>query len=191
MKLNVGAGRTAFQWASWTNLDIEAGPGIDIVGDIQNPATLAGHGPFDEFRLSHLIEHLERPLDAMANLWDAAEPGATMTIIAPHGATDEAWEDQTHLRAYFPKSFLAFGQPYYHLADYGYRADWQVTRCVVEVRPTFRPAEGDGPESLGFALAHFRNICRNMIVTMEAVKPARAVTDPLTFPGLTVQWLPE
>ena len=116
------------------NLDVRPGPDIDRVADIQDEVP---GGPFDEIRMVHVLEHLARPLDAMQNLWDAAAPDATLTVVCPHGGSDSAWEDQTHLRPYYPTSFLAFSQPYYHLADYGYTADWQITQCVVSAHRQF------------------------------------------------------
>ena len=132
--------------------------------------------------MSHLLEHLPAPLDAMQHLYDAANPDCTLTVVCPHGGSDAAWEDQTHLRAYYPGSFLAFSQPYYHLADYGYRADWQITKCLIAARRQFA-------DNLEYALRHYRNVAENMLVTLKAVKPARPVTAPQSFPKLTVRWI--
>ena len=60
----------------------------------------------------------------MQELWRIAKPNAKMVIRVPHGASDDAWEDPTHVRAYFSNSFGYYSQPYYWRADYGYRGDW-------------------------------------------------------------------
>ena len=177
-RLNVGAGRNPLP--GWTNLDIRPGPGIDLVADIQTDKITGGW--YDEIRMVHVLEHLTRPLDAMQHLWDVASPDATLTVVCPHGASDDAWEDQTHLRPYYPTSFLAFSQPYYHLADYGYQADWQITQCVLTVYRQFE-------DNLEYALRHFRNVARNMLITMRAVRPARPVTAQQEFPKLQVRWI--
>jgi SAM-dependent methyltransferase len=112
----------------WINLDRMALPGVDIVCDL-DPGGQPVHIPLeddsvDEFYASHFLEHISYPLPMMEELWRIAKHDALFTIKVPYGSSDGAWEDPTHVRAYFPESFNYFGQPYYHLADYGYRGDW-------------------------------------------------------------------
>ena len=121
--------------------------------------------------MSHVIEHLRHPLPLMQELHRIAKPGAIATIRVPHGASDEAWEDPTHVRAYFTGSFGYFSQPYYWRADYGYRGDWQPRRIefVVDAADLAR----DGVAGLQGRIQRERNLVREMIVELEAIKPIR------------------
>ena len=95
-RLNVGCGRNIMP--GWINLDSVAMPGVDIVADLENCATVPlpiEDDSIDEFLLSHLIEHIRAPLPMMQELHRAAKPGAIAVIKVPYGASDDAWEDPT------------------------------------------------------------------------------------------------
>ena len=153
----------------WDNLDIREGPGINLVLDIQGELLPSPNDYYDHIRMHHVIEHLTNPLQAMENLWFVAKDGCTLDIVTPHGADDTAWEDQTHVRPYFPGSFAAFAQPYYHKADYGYLGDWEFEGVVIEVRKEFEAHQ----DNLQVIIERSRNVVRNMQVTLKAIKPAR------------------
>jgi SAM-dependent methyltransferase len=68
----------------------------------------------------------------MQELHRIAKPNGKLVIRCPHGASDDAWEDPTHVRAFFARSFGYFSQPFYWLADYGYRGDWQPAKIVLK-----------------------------------------------------------
>ena len=125
-RLNIGCGRSPM--AGWTNVDSATLPGVDIVCDLDavrsRPIPLPDNS-VDEFLLSHVIEHIRDSLGLMQELWRLARPGAIAGIRTPHGSSDAAWEDPTHVRPYFAGSFGFFSQPHYWRADYGYRGDWQ------------------------------------------------------------------
>lgn len=185
-RLNVGCGRNILE--NWLNLDSAALPGVDLVADLEKLRETRIELPDDsvsEFLLSHVIEHVYDSLGLMQELWRVAMPGAVAVIRVPHGGNDDAWEDPTHVRAYFAKSFGFFSQPFYWRADYGYRGDWQPEkiRLVVD-RKCFA--------GLSFPEAHAkiqieRNAVMEMICEMRAVKPIR---DPrrelLTLPEVAI-----
>lgn len=195
MKLNVGCGRDAKE--GWVNLDCVPGPGIDIVCDLEKldgkegriPAPeglvrqLRQNPPYepmwfmndtvDEFLLSHVLEHIRNHLGMMQELWRVAKPGARMKILCPHGASDDAWEDPTHVRPIFPGSLMVFQQPYYWRASYGYTADWRPVKITLVLSKRWYPRSiTDTYEAL-----YFINTQRNMVAEiqaeLEAVKPAR------------------
>lgn len=172
-KLNVGCGRNIL--AGWCNLDIAALPGVDVVADLercrQEPLPFA-EGSVKEFLLSHVIEHIRDPLGLMEDLYRIAQPGARMTIKVPHGASDDAYEDPTHVRQYFHGSFGYFSQPWYWRADYGYRGDWQAGTIVLRIPR--RHAAGHTAQSMLEKINRDRNVVFEMVVDLVAVKPARA-----------------
>lgn len=168
MKLHIGCGRTILD--GWTNLDCVALPGVDVVADLETCATTPLPFPddsVDEIFGSHVVEHVRNILPLMQELWRVAKPGATMTLRVPHGASDDAWEDPTHVRAFFPQSFGYYSQPYYWRADYGYRGDWQPETII------FFPSRQLPLDELVVATTTQRNIIREMVATLKAVKPAR------------------
>ncbi len=181
-RLNVGCGRNVRE--GWINLDYTALPGVDIVCDLdrvrENPIPLPD-GSIAEFLLSHVIEHLRDPMAVMQELWRLAQPGAVATLRVPHGASDDAWEDPTHVRAYFPGSLMYFAQPAYWRADYGYRGDWQAERIQLVVE---RERCGTLTPAQVYARAQAeRNWVREMIVHLVAVKPAREPRKELMRPS--------
>ena len=125
----------------------------------------------DEFLLSHVIEHIRNPLPLMQELWRIAKPGAVMAIRVPHGGSDDAWEDPTHVRAYFTNSFGYYSQPYYWRADYGYRGDWRNDKL------TFIVHKHDNAHLNANEVLHKINNQRNVVIEMVAeltcIKPAR------------------
>jgi len=183
MRLNLGSGRTNLP--NMINVDIEQeGHDPDVILDIDNAGLSTwvmalfpdyANIPFNEMKdierveyaqLIHVIEHLHNPLKMMENLWCISKPDAICYVRCPHGGSDDAWEDPTHVRPYYPGSFYYFGQPTYWRADYGYRGDWKVVKMDLLA---FGPAMLKNPN---FAMMG-RNSVREMVVTLQAVKPAR------------------
>jgi SAM-dependent methyltransferase len=171
-KLNVGCGRDILP--GWINLDYAALRGVDVVYDLERCTEIPM--PFeddsiDEFLLSHVIEHIRNSMPLMQELHRAAKPGALARIRLPHGASDDAWEDPTHVRSYFQQSFGYFSQPYYWRADYGYRGDWQPERLYLAVSKDVYA--GASVETLSNDVTIKRNVVREMVADMRAIKPIR------------------
>ncbi len=172
MRLHLGCGRTILE--GWVNLDVVAGPGVDIVFDLDACATSRlpfADGSVDEFLASHVLEHLRQPLPLMEELHRVAKPNALAVFRVPYGSSDDAGEDPTHVRQFFLGSFAYFGQPVYWRADYGYRGDWRTERISLLV---------DGKEYAGRTaqdiladVRRYRNVVREMIAELRAVKPIR------------------
>ena len=171
-RLNVGCGRNIIE--GWLNLDVMKLSGVDIVADLENcaetPLPIASN-TIDEFLLSHVIEHIKSPLPLMQELWRVAKPGAKLVMRVPHGASDDAWEDPTHVRSYFTGSFGYFSQPFYWRADYGYRGDW----CCDQITFVVSGKENAGlqPVEVLNKINTQRNVVREMVAEFTCVKPMR------------------
>lgn len=174
MKLNIGCGRNILK--GWVNVDKVALPGVDVVTEtMHHSLPMFDANTVDEFLLSHVIEHIHEPLPLMQELHRLAKPGALATIRTPYGSSDDAWEDPTHVRPYFPHSFGYFSQPFYWRADYGYRGDWRVVRVQLLV---------DSPCEMAM-IRMARNCVKEMVATLEAVKPIREPKRELQQPLMT------
>lgn len=193
VRLNLGCGRRPRE--GWVNVDSAELPGVDYVVDldggngagwshshtlVQLASALNGehskigdsYDTVDEFYMSHVLEHLHHPLPLMESCWVLAKPGALFTILCPHGASDDADEDPTHVRKLFPGSFSYFAQPTFWRADYGYRGDWQPESVELKVHGHVI-GSCTNMDELKWRLLHDRNVVAEMEVKLRAVKPAR------------------
>lgn len=189
-RLNLGCGRNPIE--GWINLDHMPLPGVDVVADLNACATTPlpfDENTVDELLMSHVIEHIANTLELMQELHRIAKPNAKLEILVPHGGSDDAWEDPTHVRPYFPGSFGYFSQPYYWRADYGYRGDWQPEKVILRIGQ--KDCEGHSVQDLWQRSRRERNLVREMAVTLRAVKPAREPLRGLQEqPVVEIVWVP-
>ncbi len=171
-KINLGCGRDILP--GWINLDKMKLSGVDTIADLDDCQTTPlpfDNDEIDEFLASHVIEHLHNPLAFMEEIHRIAKPNAKAVFRVPYGSSDDAFEDPTHVRQYFLKSFGFFSQPFYFRADYGYRGDWLTEKITLLVDA--QNHQGKNAEQILFEINTFRNIVREMIVELRAIKPIR------------------
>jgi SAM-dependent methyltransferase len=181
-RLHLGCGRTILP--GWVNLDRMPGNGVDVVADLDRCAEIPlpfEDGSFGELLASHLFEHLRNPLPFMQELHRIAKPGAKAVFHTPYGSSDDAIEDPTHVRLCFLQTFGYFSQPYYWRADYGYRGDWNTSLIRLLVSRT--QYDGKTPQAIMADVMHLRNVVREMIVELVAVKPIREPKRELQTPA--------
>ena len=171
LRLHLGCGRTILP--GWVNIDCVSLPGVDVVADLDECRTK--RLPFEndsvgEFLMSHVIEHVHDTLALMQELHRIASSGAKLVARTPYGSSDDAWEDPTHVRAYFIQSWGYFSQPYWWRTDLGYRGDWQPEILQLTVDKKYRGSE---PQAILDEVFEKRNVVKEMIVTLSAVKPVR------------------
>jgi hypothetical protein len=171
MKLNIGCGRDLKE--GWDNIDNNHLPGtIHVDLDYGFPDEFKDD-TYDEMLASHVLEHIVAILPLMETLHRIAKPECKLTIRVPFGSSDDAFEDPTHVRQYFLKSFMYYSQPAYYRADYGYRGDWRVDHIVLKVPRAIAKGLTTAQEVLTLANQQ-RNVVREMVATLYAVKPIRA-----------------
>lgn len=171
-QLHLGCGRKILP--GWVNLDLVPGKGVDVVADLdkcgETPLPFADN-TFDMILASHLFEHLKNPLPFMQELHRISKPGAEAVFMVPFGSSDAAYEDPTHVRPCFLSTFAYFSQPAYWRADYGYRGDW--TQHGIRLEVSKARYQGKPTEEVMLDVTHLRNIVREMVVYLVAVKPIR------------------
>lgn len=171
LKLNLGCGRTRLP--GWIGVDRVQLDSVDVVFDLNDCRRTRldfRDNSVDEMLLSHTLEHIPDTLGLMEELHRIAKPDSLLTVRLPYGSSDDAWEDPTHVRAYFLRSWMYFGQPYYWRADYGYRGDWQVRQVKLLVK---REVYSLPPDEAMRRIDSERNIVEEMVAELLAVKPIR------------------
>lgn len=171
-KLNIGCGSDIRP--GWLNIDAADDVGIDLRVDLADcrasPLPLPDDH-FEELAMIHVLEHIGDPLALLEDLHRISIPEATLHIRVPFAGHDDAWVDPTHIRAYVPQSFQYFGQPKYYNFDYGYTGDWDVAACSLIVPQA--AAEFFGEDKLRQALHFYRNVAKEVDITLVAKKPVR------------------
>lgn len=112
MKLHLGCGRA--RMAGWLNVDLYPSAATDLVFDLLEPWPLASDTA-EAIYASHMLEHLERPLDFFREAHRVLRPNGSMHLRMPYGGHRAAWWDLTHVRPWFAENF-AFFQPGYSTA---------------------------------------------------------------------------
>lgn len=179
MKLNLGCGRDMRE--GWINIDhpsVESllpTHGTEFVAcDLDQPSLVL---PFEDNTFSvidaiHILEHVRNLLPLIQELHRIAKIDAKFQCAVPYGGSDDAWEDPTHVRAFFLNSWIYFGQPTYWRADHGYRGDWKPIEIGLSVVSKHNDSEMIFAEIMGQ-----RNIVKEMRCIFQAVKPIRVPTD--------------
>ncbi len=156
----------------WINIDV-SGRKLDLNFDLNSCKTTKipfENDSIDGFYMCHVLEHIPDTLSLMSELYRIGKNGAKLFVRLPHGSNDDAWEDPTHTRAYFESSFIYFSQPAYSRADYGYVGDWQVEKIILLVNADLI---NQGTSAAYNAIKLNRNLVKEMIVELRAVKPSR------------------
>lgn len=183
-RLNLGCGRKILE--GWINLDCVTMEGVDVVADLDKCSVIPlpfKNNSIDEFLGSHVLEHLENPLDLMQDLHRIAKKNAIATFSLPYGSSDDAYEDPTHKKLYFINSFGYFSQPFYWKADYGYRGDWQPERITLVVEET--RFAGKSSEEIMRDIMTCRNVVIEMVAELRAIKPIR-INQPQVPPKIEI-----
>jgi SAM-dependent methyltransferase len=92
LELGCGANKTP----GAVGVDRVDGPGVDVVHDLSRFPWPFPDNAFDEIRLSHILEHLDKILPAMEEIHRIARPGAQVLIWTPHYSSMNSWTDPTH-----------------------------------------------------------------------------------------------
>ncbi len=168
IRLNLGCGRSPIP--GWVNLDSVALPEVDVVADLESGVLPFEDDSVTEIAASHLLEHIRNSLGLMQELHRIAKPDTRAVFRVPYGASDDADTDPTHVRRYYWGSWGYFSQPYYWRADYGYRGDWEVEDLVLIVKDEYN---GKSWAEVFQAVEERRNVVKEMVATLRAVKPIR------------------
>ncbi|MBM3261836.1 MAG: methyltransferase domain-containing protein [candidate division Zixibacteria bacterium] len=77
-------------------VDIIPAPHVDLVQDLNAYPYPFEDGRFEHIEMSHILEHLLHPAQAMQEVWRIARPNATVRIVTPHYTSQLSYGDLTH-----------------------------------------------------------------------------------------------
>lgn len=87
--LEAGAGRSPYaavlseRASTVTTLDLDPTRGVDVVGDVQRMTEVADRS-FDTVVTTQVLEHVERPQDALSEFARVLKPDGILILTAPH-----------------------------------------------------------------------------------------------------------
>lgn len=110
-RLNIGCGYNSQRHRDVINCDLTPGPNVDMVFDAQKAFPFET-GSIGGIQANHVLEHLKDFETFFAECWRVLAPGGLVILSLPHGNSDAAYGDITHVTAWNPARFC-FLQPGY------------------------------------------------------------------------------
>lgn len=101
--LDVGCGRLKHPGA--LGLDQLPNTDADVVHDLNELPYPFDADQFDEVIARHVLEHVDAPLEVLAELHRVTRAGGTVTIVTPHFSSSTSWTDPTHRHHFTSRSF--------------------------------------------------------------------------------------
>jgi SAM-dependent methyltransferase len=132
MKQRIDLGCGPYKQEGWHGVDVRPLPAVDEVLDLEQGILPYPDESVEEYRASHVLEHIRNLIPLMNEVWRTLKPDGTFTIEVPLFPDVGAIKDPTHVRFFVPESFDYFdtawnysGQP-----DYGIRKYRVVYNCI-------------------------------------------------------------
>ena len=103
--LDLGCGPKSKKKGS-IGLDKRPAPHVDVVHDLNVYPYPFPDNEFDYIEMSHIIEHIDRPLHLMSEVHRISKDGATVRIITPHYSSQLSYGDLEHFHHFGYITFL-------------------------------------------------------------------------------------
>ena len=191
VNLNLGCGRNLEP--GFINLDRVAGPGVDVVLDLERldldkyfpygvrqRTNLGETASYDCVLASHVLEHISSLIWVMREIHRVLRPGGFLIAITPHASSDDAWEDPTHVRAFTEKSWMYWDRRLYerdgHHGSYPSPVDFIFEIDKVQLVPREDVIEEmaqhglTGEAALRFGHRFLRNVIREVHAVLRKVE---------------------
>jgi SAM-dependent methyltransferase len=101
--LDIGCGRRKYPGA--VGLDSNPATDADVIHDLDRIPYPFESDSFDLVVARHVLEHVERPLDVLAEVHRLCRSGALVQIVTPHFSSSTSWTDPTHRHHFASRSF--------------------------------------------------------------------------------------
>jgi hypothetical protein len=106
LRLNVGGGKRRVP--GFYNLDLVALPEVDVLADLNEPLSELPDDSVEEVYCRHVLEHVGRFVELMAELHRVVAPGGRLEVVVPHFSNPYFYSDPTHVRFFGLYSFYYF-----------------------------------------------------------------------------------
>lgn len=156
--LGCGSGKLAGAYG----LDRRPAAGVDVVCDLEADLPLKS-GSVDRIHMSHILEHIQRVIPFMEEVYRVCRSGAEVRVVAPYYTSRGAFRDPTHVRFITEDLFQYFEAP----TDYGIRTNFKIEKVTYDIRKPFRYFPGYFQNRFR---RYFWNVVDNMYVTLRAMK---------------------
>jgi len=131
MTLDIGCGKRKSEPGA-IGIDVSPDSAADHIWNLDYYPWPLESAQFDRIHMSHIIEHLDDPMRAMAEVHRVATDGADVFVVTPHFSSHNSYVDPTHKRHLAAASFDYFtGKDFPDFAGSPYRFD------IVSVELTF------------------------------------------------------
>lgn len=157
-KLNLGCGNDIK--AGWTNLDIAALEGVDVVHDLSVLPLPFKSNTFSEVLCQDILEHLHY-IDLLKEIHRVMQPGAKLHIRVPHFTSRNNHIDPTHISTFSILTFNFFVKESLH--DRNYYFDFHFSK-IESLRLSFEK----GPFIYNHPIQFFFNKSRKARAIYEA-----------------------
>ena len=107
MVLDIGCGKKKIE-PDAVGIDMSADSAAEHVWNLDCYPWPLESDAFERIHMSHVIEHLEDPMRAMAEVYRVARNGADVLIATPHFSSHNSYVDPTHRRHLAAASFDYF-----------------------------------------------------------------------------------
>jgi SAM-dependent methyltransferase len=107
MVLDIGCGKRKIE-PDAVGIDVSPHSAADHIWNLDQYPWPLPDNRFSRIHMSHVIEHLEDPMRAMAEVWRVAGDGAEVFIATPHFSSHNSYTDPTHRRHLTARSFEYF-----------------------------------------------------------------------------------
>lgn len=106
LRLNIGGGQRVKP--GFYNLDIIEMPGVDIVANLEEALSALPDNCVLEIYSRHVLEHISRFTELIAELHRVTRSDGRIEIIVPHFSNPYAYSDPTHVRFFGLYSFFYY-----------------------------------------------------------------------------------
>lgn len=158
----------------WVTNDLTPGPNVDLPFDASKPDWPVRPGSFVLIEAKHVIEHLPNFWGFFEGAWVALKDYGIVHLRLPYGASEDAFGDPTHLRAYYPFSFCAVQPGYADSVFNPQQRNWnypfKLEQAMIRIRPEFRLFLRKPLRSLTLkAIPYIWNSCVEQIVILRKI----------------------
>ena len=109
--LDVGCGSAKYPGA--TGIDISPETDADLVADLDQVPWPVDDNSFDQILCQDVIEHLDKPIEAFAEMHRIGRPGGRIQLRTPHFSSALAYGDPTHRHVLSAFAICSLAEPFF------------------------------------------------------------------------------